>query len=1463
MSECINTNNPGCGVKNPLIRTGTNQDERLPLTLIPENIKIDDRKTEDLLLYLYNYAGQLKYFDLSNRHKGSWQPFFDFDKEGFLMLEASRNLLIVEKQYLELVDQYNEKLRNFNDQEEQSLEKIHLVHFRKILNFIFQKLLYEINTVYLKVPQDHPLEIDLENFIKEEIVGAVINNRIENALIKLIGFEKGNIAKGDDAKNLNDYSAYVFNENSISENTEAEVNQEIIRKRIKTWGIDQICYDCITADTTIGHEGLEELFRIFFKVLTLIQEKAKFYFDLSLNQKRAHLPHMTMLLTFIQLFKEVQGGLNNLTLRHLKYYYERVLCLNRKKGKSDQVHLVFELAKNFDNHVLPKGLSVLGGKDSKGKNLVYQTQNELVVTKAQIAEVKTVFVNEKAFSNSEYLRVYNAPFAQKLDGFEVDFDKPENVKWSALGNIFHSPNVRMPNAEIGFSIASPILFLREGHRQLKMIFQFEKSVLPQHLIPEEGEEIGETFREKGQRSGYYEGKFKVMLSVEEDWMPLVERPENALLEELEEAPGYFTVRVLENPNNPDVGLEDYSSIEFEFELDKTFPALAPFPGKAPEIPFNTKWPMVKIVLQNEHSDNNYNDLQNSLYPYAILRDIPVIDCRIDVDVKDVRNLVLHNDISVLDPNKEFFPFGPLPNTGHPGAKGSSLFIGSQEVFSKKIDHFNINIEWGDLPKTPPESVTSTGLDAFEYYYKEYQQALNLGQIRPRREVAAPDDEHAIAPKNKDFKVKPYLLRGKNYELLGASGFVENEIELFVEPGSNELQAQRKIEFGSGRFNLEEFDRNPALIFEDNFHPSNSTAGFLKLELTGGDFLHASYNKVLAKISHHNAKADFREESNLTPIEFPNEPFIPTIKSLSLDYKSTQRLQLSGFGAFKQSTGGVEELYHLTPFGHKKMDVFFETNAQNKEGIAFLPPFKQPYLSIPTNINPLTIKTRICEVESNQEGENGTFSLGENPPSAANTLIPDLVTKKSNLDGLTKGFKPKDIKVLLDKVREPLADGNLYLGIKDLKPQESVSIFFQVVEGSGNNEYAPPGIKWSFLQDNEWVEFTPNQILANTTNPDPGSNYSLLKSGIVKFMIPKDISNKNTTILNPAFHWVRASTIPSNVPSELLESPAALPYLVSIRTQAVTAIFVDQDNSLDHLTTALPANTISKLAISRSAIKKVEQPYSSFGGRVLEEDREYFKRVQEHLRHKGRGINAWDVERIILEEFPGIFKVKCLNHSSYKSEIHPGHITVGVIPNIRNNNNINPLEPRVHLGELLRIERFLRTTTNLFVACNQKLKVINPSYEEIRVVCEVIFKPGKDVAYYQARLNEDIKRFLAPWGYLEELENLTTLPEIAFGNHVHRSHVMNFVEEREYIHAITRFALLHYDRFGKLVPYYDTEGKQLAPEHLEEVISTTSLSVLTSYQKRNEGETINYAYDHIILTKTTANLASVNNNCGSC
>jgi hypothetical protein len=89
-------------------------------------------------------------------------------------------------------------------------------------------------------------------------------------------------------------------------------------------------------------------------------------------EKRADWPpHLVLFLAYLKLFQNLQGDLNQLTERHLRYYYETELGLQLRAASADDVHVVFELARNGAPTLISAGTLLDGGKDDKGRPLTY------------------------------------------------------------------------------------------------------------------------------------------------------------------------------------------------------------------------------------------------------------------------------------------------------------------------------------------------------------------------------------------------------------------------------------------------------------------------------------------------------------------------------------------------------------------------------------------------------------------------------------------------------------------------------------------------------------------------------------------------------------------------------------------------------------------------------------------------------------------------------------------------------------------------------------------------------------------------------------------------------------------------------------------------------------------------------------------------------------------------------------
>ncbi|WP_340105900.1 baseplate J/gp47 family protein [Rhodohalobacter sp. 8-1] len=1053
------------------------------------------------------------------------------------------------------------------------------------------------------------------------------------------------------------------------------------------------------------------------------------FFDKKIDPDRYTEPHYALFMAFLQLFKIARDDLNQITRKHLNFYYRDVLQLREKQPVPDQVFLIFELAKHAEQHRVEKGTQLKAGKDESGVELIYQTDREIVLNDAEVANLKAVFKDKKADSKDENSRIYASPVANSADGEGAEIESSE-MNWRTFGKpLGEWPDQDRTQAEVGFAFASPLLFLAEGEREITITLTLKEN---------NSNTLSEELKELNLREA-----FRVQFSGEEEWIEPLSYDETTESEgvstEVAERIFNFLNRaetwqdiagvepqagpVFDDPTTGhsgsrpgyDIGKKTADEIlkyrkdesklpsgQFEsLEEVRTVPGVGEDkindliytfrnpvnqttvdPGKRQIIirrtitkaqdpivkyiqnddaltdPFDTNWPVVKITLRTDQDP----------YLYSVLKKFEVEKADLSVHVSEVRELIVQNDQTVLDPGGDFQPFGMRP------VKGSNFYIGSREVFSKKLDELKIHLKWHDLPDDE---------NGFEGHYDLYNGASRT---------------------NDSFRTDLFMLDQKKWK------------PLFTEPASSPLFHQDDGLLSEDHVisvkdseKLQKVQRDPILQEADSFD-THTRKGFLKMVLAGPDFGHKDFQPSYSKAVMNALQPDgtFTDDPPL-----PNEPYTPVLKEIFLTYQSSAEIDLTNNSSEIEKTQAYEQFFHVGPFG-----VSEQRKVNN---------------STPVKLYP--------QIDS---------------------------------------------------------EGSLYIGLENFTAGRTLALLFQVAEGSADPDLEPQPVRWSYLSDNRWINFEPFDILSDSTS-------GLLASGIIRFSVPKRASDQNS-ILPAGLHWLRAT---------VKEDSDAVSDIIQISAQAVTATFKDQDNDPGHLKEALPAETISKLKNADSAIGGIEQPFSSFGGSTKEKQSDFYTRVSERLRHKKRAITIWDYERLVLEEFPSVYKAKCLNHTRYTgslsaySELAPGHVTLVVISNVRNKNAVDPLRPKTSLITLTNISQFLSGINSSCV----NLHVKNPIYEEIKVKLNVKFYEGFDNGFYGKQLEDDLKGFLSPWA----VDAGSTLE---LGGTIHKSVILNYVEERTYVDFVTCFEIWH-------IIFDPATDEEISRKNVNQAEASTAVSILGS------------------------------------
>ena len=354
------------------------------------------------------------------------------------------------------------------------------------------------------------------------------------------------------------------------------------------------------------------------------------------------------------------------------------------------------------------------------------------------------------------------------------------------------------------------------------------------------------------------------------------------------------------------------------------------------------------------------------------------------------------------------------------------------------------------------------------------------------------------------------------------------------------------------------------------------------------------------------------------------------------------------------------------------------------------------------------------------------------------------------------------------------EGSLFIGLKDLEPGSNINVLLQLAEATADSESDIEDVNWHYLDNNQWKLLRKGfEVLDDATD-------GLTTSGIVKFALPENMT-KDNTILPKELHWIKAS---------VSKNSKTVSETIGIYAQAVRATFTNgAGNDKLRLSQPLAAGAISKVNEADANVKKLSQPFDSFGGRVPETEGHFYVRISELLRHKGRAIQKFDYERLVLEAFPQLFKVKCINHSfalnahEYKNDfpIAPGYVLLAVIPDLNQLKAAQSFEPRVPVSMLDDIQEYCKKRSSAFV----RFRAMNPRYEKIHFCLKVKLIAGKDENYYKEKLKQDLREFLAPWAIGE-------YDKLRFGQCVGRSEIIRFLETRDYMNYIIDLLMRHDD-----------------------------------------------------------------------
>jgi hypothetical protein len=788
---------------------GSSGNRRSLLMLQPDYFKIDDRTLADFLVFTQQYAAQIYTHQLQSGTSSdapadhTWEQFFNADLSVFLAKLSSIDQLRLQPFYL--------------TEEELGGAEIHRRQVQSKIDTIME-VVSIINDSYYHVLNTHELDATirpLANYIEE---------------IKSHGYLKEIILRSD--------SAGMRIDNTITASKYAEI----------IWGPVPATIDDAEKEIVLplhtSIEALSGMINGMFEVLRKIVFYSKYFLEESLQTNQKHNPAIGLFISFLKLYGFAQDDLNNITAKHLDYFYNELLQQKLKPSEPDHVHVCFSLSDHVDTGFVERGTLLKAGVDEEGYDCLYAADDHMTVNKTKVVELCTIAVNKEplvGIENAyEFISAINQSNVLSSPKGNFDFSLAPIDLFSSdtakTNTIVHTNKI----SEIGLAVASPILLLQEGIRECELILNFDlKSMSTLLTFLERYTETQELTFDRAFYMLFYRA-FNISLSSSSGWY-----------------------HVTDFKLVPPTSVID--SFKISFTLPMGAPAIIPmsadFFEKTEIVLYDSEWPVLKMCLTNA----------KSMFMYSYLKDLIISECNIRVSVQGIKNLEVYNDMGKLDTSNPFYPFGSTP------VLGSNVLIGNDEIYKKNIKEISIELGWYNLPRTK---------GGFKTYYQEYDPTLEN------------DSFQVAVTALSDYEFHPDI-NGTAEQHSLFSTTVEEEGELPV------IAPVTKIEgLNIGRLKIKPDFSSAALIPFNN----KAKSGYIKMELVGPamGFGQAIYPTLFSSKIIKSIKS--------AQVELPNAPYVPQLKSITLNYTATTKIDFHLSSFVKSEPLANEKIFSIHPFG---------------------------------------------------------------------------------------------------------------------------------------------------------------------------------------------------------------------------------------------------------------------------------------------------------------------------------------------------------------------------------------------------------------------------------------------------------------------------------------------------------------------------------------------------------------------
>lgn len=316
------------------------------------------------------------------------------------------------------------------------------------------------------------------------------------------------------------------------------------------------------------------------------------------------------------------------------------------------------------------------------------------------------------------------------------------------------------------------------------------------------------------------------------------------------------------------------------------------------------------------------------------------------------------------------------------------------------------------------------------------------------------------------------------------------------------------------------------------------------------------------------------------------------------------------------------------------------------------------------------------------------------------------------------------------------DGQLYIGLEGEDPQGLLSLFFHLHREDAAERWieAAPRLHWATWHSGGWRPMEPHRQLADAT-------LGLLRPGIIQLDLPADMARGSPQLPDDCY-WLRLGA------DWGFDQLAGLHAVHAQALRATRVLRPQADGSL----LSLPPGSVRGSEQPVPGLAAVVQLDASEGGHPADRPESLRLRAAERLRHKQRAVTCWDYERLLLDAFPEAFKVKCLPHHEARLgddrglgrtalAARPGQVLVVVVPAPRQGAMFDSTQaPRLDAATLAAMQAHLQARA----PAGARVLVRNASFERLQVRCTLTLVAGVHTGAALRELNRRLVEHLSPW-----------------------------------------------------------------------------------------------------------------------